>query len=501
MHIFSNISKSNQMNARQYKGTINSRNKQVANNSIKFDLNKKKTSPSNASFIQNNLKVNMQKQSNNMRNSIGNNINQLELKWNKYLDNVLKLNEYVKLPNSVNNEHDKKKWKKAHTLRNKMKEYDLMTRKKLFNNNIINNKAKLNRERYIVLNRIPRYREAFPSVLDTSNKIKEDIIRTYLKSHACYLVSEMKKNNDNNNMSFSNIIQMNNNTTGINPSNITAKSMKNMQKKNNSTNGKGNNSLNYLYNKTINYSNGEKNKKNDLSYNLWEKAMMKNLKKENMMKKENGNKSLKKIDQKKNKKQIYNYRNNANNNYNENDLKNYNIQINGVYSNLNNNNKKKNMPNITPKNIHIETDLYNIGKNQNLFDYGQNVIVHDEKREDAYEIYPNTQMNYISKEQNNSLQNFNMHYSTADYSKDDLPIRENFKTDHMRDVSNTQYQYSNKGNSNEYISEYSNNRMGKNYENYNKKKTSCGYKKDRFSLFGRIKHNKDIEVKLLLNKA
>lgn len=56
MHIFSNISKSNQMNARQYKGTINSRNKQVANNSIKFDLNKKKTSPSNASFIQNNLK-------------------------------------------------------------------------------------------------------------------------------------------------------------------------------------------------------------------------------------------------------------------------------------------------------------------------------------------------------------------------------------------------------------------------------------------------------------
>lgn len=73
--------------------------------------------------------------------------------------------------------------------------------------------------------------------------------------------------------------------------------------------------------------------------------------------------------------------------------------------------------------------------------------------------------------------------------------------DHMRDVSNTQYQYSNKGNSNEYISEYSNNRMGKNYENYNKKKTSCGYKKDRFSLFGRIKHNKDIEVKLLLNKA
>ncbi|SCM24589.1 conserved Plasmodium protein, unknown function [Plasmodium chabaudi chabaudi] len=487
MHIFSQIFKCNQMNAKQYKGGIHSRNNQVANNSINFDLNKKKTSQKNASFIQNNLKVNTQKQSDTMRNTKTNKINNLELKWNKYLDKVLKLNEYVKLPNSINNEHDKKKWKKAHNLRKKMKEYDLMTRRRLFNNNIVNNKAKLNRERYIVLNRIPRYREAFPSTLDPSNKLKEDIIRTYLKSHACYLVSEMKKNDGN--MSFNNTMKINNNTTTLSPYNVTAKSMKNMRKKNVNTNGKGNNHLNYLYNKTRNPSIGEKN---NLSYNLWEKSMMKQ---------QNDNKYLKNNNQKQNKKQIYNYRNNATTNSKDNNLKNYNIQINGVYSNLNNNMKKRSVPNTAPKNIHIETDLYNTGKNHNLYDYGQSVILHDEKREDAYEVYPNTpQMDFISKEQNNSLKNYNMHYSTAD-PKHDLPIQENFKADHMRDVSNTQYQYSNKSNSNEYVSEYSNNRMGKNYEIYNKKKASCGFKKDRFSLFGRIKHNKDIEVKLLLNKA
>ncbi|CAD2109517.1 conserved Plasmodium protein, unknown function [Plasmodium vinckei] len=478
------------MNTKQYKGGTNSRNNQVANNSQKFDLNKKKTSQKNVSFIQNNLKANTQKQSNNMRNTKSYNINNSELKWNKYLDKVLKLNEYVKLPNSINNERDKKKWKKAHNLRKKMKEYDLMTRRRLFNNNIVNNKAKLNRERYIILNRIPRYREAFPSTFDTSNKLKENIIRTYLKSHACYLVSEMKKNDGN--VSFNNTMEMNNTTTTTSPYNITAKSMRNMRKKNISTYGKGNNPLNYLYNKTRNPSSGEKNNKNNLSYNLWEKSMMKQ---------QNDNKYLKNNNQKQNKKQIYNYRNNANTNSKENHLKNYNIQINGAYSDLNNNMKKRSVPNTAPRNIHIETDLYNTGKNHNLYDYGQNVIVHDEKREDAYEVYPNTpQMNRISKEQNNTLKNYNMHYSPAD-SKDDLPIRENFKTDKMRDVSNTQYQYSNKSNSNEYVNEYSNNKMGKNYEIYNKKKTSCGFKKDRFSLFGRIKHNKDIEVKLLLNKA
>lgn len=499
-------------------------NKKKISGCIKILPKNKKKSENCSNLRTSSLNINTRKCCNEKRdNSVNNldnlnNLDNFELQCRDYIDEVLKINEYIKLPNSINNEQDKKKWKKAHCLRNKMKQYDLMTRKRLYQNNFINNKAKFNRERYIILNKIPLYREAFPSIINTSDKIKEDIIRTYLKTHAAYLLSEKKRISNN----------------------LSLKKKRNSSysyRKKQTDKHEVNNSLNYYYNSHPGMYNQtsarytDKFRKRDLSYNLWKKIIIDNIKKgiinpttckylsrSSVKKYGLGNYNMKKSDMKK-----YNVNRYSLNNHhlsshhlnshhlNRNDIENYNILINGSYQNLKNmQNGGKNSLKAYQKSIaNRPTSISNHESHMIRNNYSSNILVHDEKREDAYELNPRrTKMNALSN--SNSIRNS----STCDSSNDSKHIHDhnNSKTNSTHNTTvKTHYKYTN--NNSNYSNESINGSINESLKRHSEcqGKNPCGkssienenfiYKKDRFSLLGRIKNNKDIEVKLVLNKV
>ncbi|SBT34202.1 conserved Plasmodium protein, unknown function [Plasmodium ovale wallikeri] len=459
-------------------------NKKKVSCCIKIVPQSKRKSKRNDDLRSSSLNSNIKVNSVFKGNDSVNNMDDFELQCRNYLDDVLKINDYVKLPNSINNENDKRKWKKAHSLRNKMKEYDLMTRRRLYQSNSVSTKAKFNRERYIILNKIPRYREAFPSIMDTSNKVKEDIIRTYLKTHAAYLLSEMKRSGNS----------------------------VNFQKKRNSSSAykkstnieDGNYSLNYYHSdqqpgryKSINRRETEKGYKKDLSYNLWKKIFLENIK--------NG-KISPTTKRYLNKYGLTNYslENYHQNNHNlrSHDLNNYNILVNGTYHNLNLNTNKRNTNINSKMNQRSISNKHLSNKNpqgNNNSNYPNKIILHNEKREDAYEL--KYSKNKINKNSSAPVKNYNMNNSSNEGK--DIRSRDSFKTNITHNIAKTDYQNSNNNStySTDSVNKYSHSHGKTLYEKYRQKNENFVYKRDRFSLLGRIKNNKDIEVRLLLNKV
>lgn len=106
-----------------------------------------------------------------------------------FLNDIIK-NRLEEYPTNIGNEEDRIKWKKARNMRDKMKLYDISTRKKLFQNDMVNPIAKFNREKYVFINKIPEHRQAFQIPKDPTDIQKSNVIQTYLKSHAAFILSE-----------------------------------------------------------------------------------------------------------------------------------------------------------------------------------------------------------------------------------------------------------------------------------------------------------------------
>lgn len=427
---------------------------------IKVIPKDKINSKGNGAIRLSNLDMNRSNNGNyyNQNNNVEN-INDFETECRNYIEDILKIDEYVKLPNSINNEQDKIKWKKAHSLRNRMKEYDLITRTRLYQSNSVNNKAKLNRERYIILNKIPRYREAFPSIMNntSTDKIKEDIIRTYLKTHAAYFLSQNKKNS---NLSLKNMGR-----------NTHFSFRKKSDDRNNSL-------INYNKHmndksKSVEHNNCPNLKKKDRSYNLWKRITVDDIKNTHFTPTE---------------KQY---------------LKDYNIFLNDAFNNfkINQNNNKRQLNVKNQKNIPnydmINNKIYGHIKNN----ANNNLYINNQKREDAYIINP-SQNNIITSPNEEQYPYFN-NYSYSDKNKNlstyNTEGKRNIYTNDVK--SNTNYQHSNNSNySDESLNMFSNSSTSI-YEKYNLKDKNFVLKRDRYALLGKIKNNKEIEVKLVLNKV
>ncbi|VUZ95293.1 conserved Plasmodium protein, unknown function [Plasmodium vivax] len=418
-----------------------------------------------------------------------NNVDQFELQCRDYLDGVLKISEYVKLPKSINNEEDKKRWKKAQCLRNKMKQYDQLTRKKLFQRKSVSNKAKFNRERYIILNKIPRYREAFPSVMDDpSNKIKEDIIRTYLKTHAAYFLSESRngssrKYENGYNMSF----------VKKGPNSYLCRHM--------NKDGEVDACMRYYcgsphggQHRTGGTRNHSKGTKKDLSYNLWKKIILEGIKNGTIGVGDvggvggmSGACGMSRMSNVRGARSVSGRAPSK-----------YDIFVNGSYHNLRSvtggvNDSGK----ATRKSALSRSSQANKKLLTSTNGASNRIILHNDKREDAYELNPSRTNGRMSPPHAKVVKNTSTYNSSVD-SKEartqgggSTPSR----TPHTT-ILNTHSQQS-KGNS--LCSDESMKRLM--YDKCNVESEKFFYKKDRFSLLGRIKKNKEIEVRLVLNKV
>ncbi|CRG99713.1 conserved Plasmodium protein, unknown function [Plasmodium relictum] len=416
--------------------------KNMINGFIKIKPKNKRNNNTYENVRSKSLNINRRECRNYNRNYTTNNIENPESLCREYANEILKIDEYIQYPYSVNNNYDKKKWKEAHTLRNRMKEYDIITRKKLFENNIINKKAKFDRERFIILNRIPLFREAFPVAKDTSDKNKEAIICTYLKTHASYLLSESKKNK------------------------------KNFRKKK-----KINNSLNYFEerNNPFNYKSGyykqnnnkisENYRKGDLSYNLQKKKKNEKIRNRNKTPFTNRN------------------------------LNNCEIIINGVYNKVNKENERNN---ITRTNSRQFSNNHRTNNKilLNIKNVPKNFFNDNDKREESYDW--NSNITKINMCNSNNFRNTN----TYDYSNECKNTNINDNSDrNTYDYISSRDQFSNQSNyADEYLTNLSNNSKDLYIKN-NIKNEKTVFKKDRYSLLGKIKNNKDVKVKLVLNKV
>ncbi|ANQ07976.1 Uncharacterized protein PCOAH_00021840 [Plasmodium coatneyi] len=409
-----------------------------------------------------------------------NNVDQFELKCRDYLDSVLKIGEYVKLPKSINNEEEKKRWKKAHCLRNKMKQYDHLTRRKLFQRKSVSNNAKFNRERYIILNNIPRYREAFPSVMDDpSNKIKEDIIRTYLKTHAAYFLSESRNGNSRKcgngyNVSF---VKKGPNSYVCRPVN------KDRQV---------DSCLRYYcgsppagQHRTSSTRNHPKGKKKDLSYNLWKKIIIEGIKNGSIG--VGGTGGINRVSN------VHGVRSVSGRAPSK-----YEILVNGSYHNLKNASGGVNDSGRTTRKSTLSGSNQASRKLTTSANHTSNrIVLHNEKREDAYELKPsktNAKMSPPSAKVLKSSSTYNSPVNSKEVRTQGAGSTRD-RTQHTT-ILNTHSQHSN-GNS--FCSDESMKRLM--YDKCNVESEKFFYKKDRFSLLGRIKKNKEIEVRLVLNKV
>ncbi|GAB66097.1 hypothetical protein PCYB_082580, partial [Plasmodium cynomolgi strain B] len=453
-----------------------------------------------------------------------NNVDQFELKCRDYLDSVLKISEYVKLPKSINNEEEKKRWKKAHCLRNKMKQYDQLTRRKLYQRKSVSNKAKFNRERYIILNKIPRYREAFPSVMDDpSNKIKEDIIRTYLKTHAAYFLSESRNGNSRKcgngyNVSF----------VKKGPNSYLCRQV--------NKDGEVDACLRYYCgsppggrHRTGSTRNRPKGKKKDLSYNLWKRIIIEGIKNGTIgvggmggIGRNSGmggigrNSGMGGIGRNSGMGGIgRNGRNGGVGGTGRNggmgSVSNvhgvrsvsgcapskYEILVNGSYHNLRSvtggvNDSGK----ATQKSALRGSNQENKKLSTSTISASNRIVLHNDKREDAYELKPSRTYGKMPPPGAKVLKSSPMHNSSVD-SKGERTQgggSTQSRTEHTT-ILNTHSQHSH-GNS--FCSDESMKRLM--YDKCNVESEKFFYKKDRFSLLGRIKKNKEIEVRLVLNK-
>lgn len=413
-----------------------------------------------------------------------NNVDQFELKCREYLDSVLKIGEYVTLPKSINNEEEKKRWKKAHCLRNKMKQYDHLTRRKLFQRKSVSNNAKFNRERYIILNKIPRYREAFPSVMDDpSNKIKEDIIRTYLKTHAAYILSEGRNGNSRKcgngyNVSFlkkgpnSYLCRTVNKDRGVDSCfPYYCGSPAAGQRRSSST------------------RNHPKSKKKDLSYNLWKKIILEGIKNGSID--VGGSGSVGRAGHVGRVSNVHGVRSVSGRAPSK-----YEILINGSYHNLRNSTGGVNdSGKITRKSVLSGSNEASKKLSTSTNHTSNRIVLHNEKREDAYVFKPPRTNVKMSPPSAKVLKSSSTYNSPVDSKEERTQGRAQGRTQH-KTILNTHSQHSN-GNS--LCSDESINRLM--YDKCNVESEKFFYKKDRFSLLGRIKKNKEIEVRLVLNKV
>ncbi|KJP86245.1 hypothetical protein AK88_04139 [Plasmodium fragile] len=464
------------------------------NGAIKFVSKGKKRNQhagDNGEFASNGLKVSTRKKESNRESAAAsrtvncrtsggsqgrdhsvNNVDQFELKCRDYLDGVLRISEYVKLPKSINNEEEKRRWKTAHCLRNRMKQYDHLTRRKLFQRKCISNNAKFNRERYIILNKIPRYREAFPSVMDdASNKIKEDIIRTYLKTHAAYFLSEGRNGNSRNcgngyNVSF---VKKGPNSYLCRHVNKDGEVDACLRYYCGSSNGG--------QHRTGSTRNHPKGKKKDLSYNLWKKIIVEGIKNGSIGGVSNVH-GLRSVSARAPSK--------------------YEILVNGSYHNLRSvtggmNDSGKD----TRKSALSRSNQASIKLSTSTNQASNRIILHNDKREDAYELKPSRTKGKMCPPSAKVLKSSSPYNSSVD-SKEERTQgggSNRGRTQHTT-ILNTHSQHSN-GNS--FCSDESMKRLM--YDKCNVESEKFFYKKDRFSLLGRIKKNKEIEVRLVLNKV
>lgn len=130
-----------------------------------------------------------------------------------------------------------------------------------------------------------------------------------------------------------------------------------------------------------------------------------------------------------------------------------------------------------------------------------NLYINNQKREDAYIINP-SQNNIITSPNEEQYPYFN-NYSYSDKNKNlstyNTEGKRNIYTNDVK--SNTNYQHSNNSNySDESLNMFSNSSTSI-YEKYNLKDKNFVLKRDRYALLGKIKNNKEIEVKLVLNKV
>ncbi|EUD67405.1 hypothetical protein C922_02111 [Plasmodium inui San Antonio 1] len=418
-----------------------------------------------------------------------NNVDQFELKCRDYLDSVLKINEYVKLPKSINNEEDKKRWKKAHCLRNKMKQYDQLTRRKLLQRKSVSNKAKFNRERYIILNKIPRYREAFPSVADDpSNKIKEDIIRTYLKTHAAYFLSESRNGSSRKCGNGYNVSLM-------------KKGYNNYLCRNVDKDGEVDAFLHYHCDSPLggqtragSTRNLPKGKKKDLSYNLWKKIIIEGIKNGSIGVGGRGDiggmGSSGRIGGARNVHRLRSVSARAPSKYE--------ILVNGSYHNLRNVTEGGSGSGKVTRKSALSGNNQAITKLSASTNSASNrIVLQTDKREDAYELKPSGRNGKMSPPSGKVLKSSPTYNSSVDSKKERAQGggSTGIRTQHTT-ILNTHSQNSNR---NSFCSDESMKKLM--YDKCNVESEKFLYKKDRFSLLGRIKRNKEIEVRLVLNKA
>ncbi|VWU50043.1 conserved protein, unknown function [Hepatocystis sp. ex Piliocolobus tephrosceles] len=552
------------MNSTEFKKALLQSNTKEINCSFKLipkrskSKNKKKSSRSNSLFFYNASKSKergergergeREEERESKREHSINRIHSYELPRNNYIDNVLKIKKYIKLPKGINNDADKNKWKEAQSLRYRMKMYDAMTRNKLKQSSIINNKAKYNRERYIILNKIPLYREAFPSTVKTpSNKNKKDIIRNYLKMHASYLISEIqegiKNNHSNEHINYS--------TTPNKYQDYTSDNYKSKDLDNSSTFSKKScyscDSYNthtscphtppyrqsystrypqthksdfglYTISNNDNIKDAQtKQNKKDLSYNLWKKKIIDDIKNGNIntsdsqcLKKHGFKKFYLQNENRKttnvNKDNIY--CDNILVNGTQNSIQKSSNSYNRIYgkksfnSKVSNCNLKLNVKETIPLSSKIKSsnkikkkDPYkrNTSKsniNYNTYSdstYNSSTYDHlDACTDITHNIVRNS---HIKKAVNNNYEYVNSTYSSGTYNSDNY--------------NNGSYNSSHDYNSNKTTNAYRPNLN--NYHSLNKQQSliseNSAYKKKRFSIMGKIKKNNNIELNLVLNKV
>ncbi|CRG94218.1 conserved Plasmodium protein, unknown function [Plasmodium gallinaceum] len=413
-------------------------NKKNINGFIKIYPKNKRNSNTCENIRTKSLNINRRECKNYNRNYTTNSMRNSRLLSHEYIDEILRIDKYIQHPYSINNNYDKKKWINAHNLRNRMKEYDIMTRKKLYENNIINKKAKFDRERYVILNRIPIFREAFPIEKDPSDKNKEAIIRTYLKTHASYLLSESKKNKKN---------------------------FRKKKKFNNSSNFyvEKNNPFNYINYKQNNNKFSENYKNGDSSYNLQKK---------------------------KNNEKIKNRSKTPFTNRNLNDCE---IVINGIYNKVSNVDERRNFPKTSSRQL-SDNHSTNNKIHLNIKNFPKGLFNDNEKRESCEW---NSNITKINMCNSNNIRNSNIYdYSNECKNKNtnDNSERNTYYEINSRDNFSNQSNYTD-----ECLTKLSDN--SKDFYTKNNIKNDNIFKKDRYSLLGKIKNNKDVKVKLVLNKV